>query len=654
MTISKAKRWHICLLVFYTFSSIPSEAHNGAMAFAYPVEGIVIDGDLSDWPSDIQFHEVTKAEYGNTPDSGADLSCRFRIGYNALEKTLLIAAEVTDDSFTTNPIPYIPNSWDSQDGFEVYIDRVHRGNESAVEQFSRFGDHLEVYGAADTQDFDLAVSYAEGVRRYECRIRLGEAFTLNRTFGFDISVTDKDKDGSFSWMGWGSGIGKTSRPDRNGDLILLKQGTPIGRVTGRVVMDERPVSGNRPLPPVAIQSLVSHDLWTRVVCDESGEFQAMLPAGTYTVNPVDTMRLRVDDSDHIHFHLGPGAQSVPPLRVSTLSPPQMAVGSGILFEDYFDTEKVDRFLDAQMSYFHIPGLSIAIIKDGEIVYRRGVGVKDLASREPVGNETLFEIASLTKPMFAFAVCRLVERGILDLDTPLYKYLPYPDIENDDRYKLITARFVLCHRTGFPNWRDGKLEIEFMPGTQQQYSGEGFEYLAKVISHLTGKSIAEVMYDEVFSLMGIENTYLTWTEKSDQSMVAIPHSRENFPMEKSEWSDPWVAGCLHTDAGNFARFMLGLIEGKGLSKAGYIEMFRPQFPVEDETADQNFSLGFVVGSSPAGVSYGHGGHNRGFTSAFNLYKEKKCGYVFSVNNYQGPEFDGVLKAFLLGPTDTSEN
>ena len=75
--------------------------------------------------------------------------------------------------------------------------------------------------------------------------------------------------------------------------------------------------------------------------------------------------------------------------------------------------------------------------------------------------TLFEAASVTKPVFSFAVQRLAERGVIDLDKPLYLYLPYPDIEYDERYKLMTARHVLTHRTGFPNWRwmneDGKLK-----------------------------------------------------------------------------------------------------------------------------------------------------------------------------------------------------
>ena len=116
--------------------------------------------------------------------------------------------------------------------------------------------------------------------------------------------------------------------------------------------------------------------------------------------------------------------------------------------------------------------------------------------DKVDSNTLFEAASITKPVFAFAVQRLAERGVIDLDKPLWLYLPYPDIAYDERYKLITAKHVLTHRTGFPNWRSmnesGKLDIKFTPGTDYGYSGEGFEYLKMVVEKITGKKVEQVL------------------------------------------------------------------------------------------------------------------------------------------------------------------
>jgi CubicO group peptidase (beta-lactamase class C family) len=115
---------------------------------------------------------------------------------------------------------------------------------------------------------------------------------------------------------------------------------------------------------------------------------------------------------------------------------------------------------------------------------------------------------MTKPVFAYAVHQLVKSHQLDLDTPLYRYYPYDDIDYDDRYKLITARMVLSHTTGFPNWRNGgELRIMSDPGTKYGYSGEGFEYLSLVVKHLLNKKIQHVVEQEVFRPLSINNSFL---------------------------------------------------------------------------------------------------------------------------------------------------
>ena len=122
----------------------------------------------------------------------------------------------------------------------------------------------------------------------------------------------------------------------------------------------------------------------------------------------------------------------------------------------------------------VPGLQIAIIRHGRTTWTHGFGVRSVDSAKPVTNDTIFEAASLSKPVFAYAVLKLVDQGKLDLDTPLTKYLPGTyDVQNDVRINQVTARFVLSHRTGFRNWRNGQpLKIYFTPGDRFSYSGEG--------------------------------------------------------------------------------------------------------------------------------------------------------------------------------------
>ena len=102
-------------------------------------------------------------------------------------------------------------------------------------------------------------------------------------------------------------------------------------------------------------------------------------------------------------------------------------------------DSMDAFLEGQMKTLQVPGLSIAIINQGEVVYHRTMGYADLKQNKPVNKRTIFEGASLSKPLFGYFAVGLVEEGLLDLDTPLYQYLPYADIAYDERYKKITAR-----------------------------------------------------------------------------------------------------------------------------------------------------------------------------------------------------------------------
>jgi CubicO group peptidase (beta-lactamase class C family) len=150
--------------------------------------------------------------------------------------------------------------------------------------------------------------------------------------------------------------------------------------------------------------------------------------------------------------------------------------------------ELEKQIPGLMAEAKTPGLSIAIIRDAKVLWRRGFGVRDSASKEPVDNDTVFEAASVSKTVFAYAVMKLCEKGVINLDTPLTKYTSERFLESDPRLDLITARHVLSHTSGFQNWRSEKepLKIHFTPGEKFSYSGEGYSYLQSVVTHLTGK------------------------------------------------------------------------------------------------------------------------------------------------------------------------
>lgn len=161
----------------------------------------------------------------------------------------------------------------------------------------------------------------------------------------------------------------------------------------------------------------------------------------------------------------------------------------------------------------IPGMSIAIIRHHKLLHILGYGLNRADSTQRVTGVTVFDSASLSKPVFTYAVLQLGHEGLLDLDKPLFEYLPYADAQGDQRYKKITARYVLSHRSGFPNWRPdrqlGQLPVIFMPDERYSYSGEAFVYLKKVIEKLTSKSLDEFIGERVFIPLGMKRSSYTW-------------------------------------------------------------------------------------------------------------------------------------------------
>ena len=296
----------------------------------------------------------------------------------------------------------------------------------------------------------------------------------------------------------------------------------------------------------------------------------------------------------------------------------------------------EKFLRQQMDSSKIMGLSVAVVNDGRVVYHGAFGLADVYKQEKVDDQTIFECASMGKSLFAFFVLRLVEQGVLTLDTPLYKYLPCPEAAFDDRYKRITARMVLSHTSGFPNWRDNPdtLKILFDPGTRFSYSGEGYEYLARVVTHLTGRTIRNVdslFLDEVATPLHLTHTRYTMTPYIARHLAA-GHVGDTVVYEPADKYSFHPAGGLYSEPQEFAQFLIAVIDGKLLSAASLNEMLRQQVALDSATSPKmpsgitGWGLGFQIQPSPYGNNYLHGGNNWGYTDEFMLNREKRFGFI----------------------------
>ena len=173
-------------------------------------------------------------------------------------------------------------------------------------------------------------------------------------------------------------------------------------------------------------------------------------------------------------------------------------------------------LPRQMRALGVPGIGIAVVERGEPVWTRVFGVMDAGQATPVTDTTLFEVASLSKPVFAWLVLRLADRGELVLDRPLVDYLRPADLGQGPWVDAISARDVLRHSTGLPDWRKDpaheKLVPAVAPGTRIDYSGEAFFWLQRVVETITGESLDQSMQRLLFEPAGMGDSSYAWSEQ----------------------------------------------------------------------------------------------------------------------------------------------
>jgi CubicO group peptidase (beta-lactamase class C family) len=246
---------------------------------------------------------------------------------------------------------------------------------------------------------------------------------------------------------------------------------------------------------------------------------------------------------------------------------------------------------------------------------------------------------------------LAEQGVIDLDRPLYEYLPFQEIAYDERYKQITARHVLTHQTGFPNWRNGKMTIEFDPGTQFGYSGEGFEYLKRVVERITQKDILTVLDEEVLSPLELENFYF---EKSEHLFNVVANGHFNNSANMINLPDQaGMAWSMHTEARSFSNFAIALFERQGLTDTMYNDMFTKHTKtdkyeaLETDSWTSHFGLGVVIDETPFGLAFGHGGNNGDFKCEFKIYEDLEMGFVIFTNGSTGDQLSSqAMEQFLI--------
>lgn len=345
-----------------------------------------------------------------------------------------------------------------------------------------------------------------------------------------------------------------------------------------------------------------------------------------------------------------------------------------------DLAAIDAEVGKAMQATGAKGLAIATIRDGRVAQVRSYGLRNAAGA-PLQTDTIMYGASITKAAFAYMVMQLVDEGLLDLDRPLGSYLElplpeypdqdkyasWPDLAGDDRWRQISARHVLTHSTGFPNFGflepDGKLRMHFDPGSRYGYSGDGFILLQFVIERGLGLDVRREMQRRVFDRFGMENTDMKW-RPSFAGNLADGWRIDGSVEPHDERSTVRAAGSMDTTIADMAAFVAGLVRGEGLSARSHAEMTRPQLaittasqfptlqrelPVQERRSDLAAGLGLVVFEGPQGPAFNRGGHNEWTgNTVVCVHSGKRCVVILSNDVRAEAAFPGLVE-MALGAT-----
>jgi CubicO group peptidase (beta-lactamase class C family) len=307
---------------------------------------------------------------------------------------------------------------------------------------------------------------------------------------------------------------------------------------------------------------------------------------------------------------------------------------------------IDRAIPGLMKEHGVLGLSVAVIRGGQISITKSFGYADAGTERKIDDQTIFRAASLGKPVFAYIVVSLAKQGKINLDVPLYSYFKEEVVEGDPRSRRITARMVLTHTTGLPNLDGKRSEAEFLfsPGTDFQYSGHAYLHLQKVVEELTHKNLNELADELVFQPLKMNSSSFIWQEKfrgrvsSSYDNSGEPFASEEKPMKGySAWS-------LFTTVNDYARFVCYTIESSNTTDSAANIMMSPYVNVAKGV---KWGLGWGLQDTTPYYSFWHWGSMAGFKHYVVGYPQERTAVIVMTNSQRAFKMVDDLMAKAIG-------
>lgn len=319
-------------------------------------------------------------------------------------------------------------------------------------------------------------------------------------------------------------------------------------------------------------------------------------------------------------------------------------------------------LAALMQKANVPGMQLVYNRGGQ-EHAYALGQRTAGSALTVDATTTFEAASLGKAVLAYVALRLLDRGVFSLDKPLLRYYAYPRLQGDPNADKITARMVLGHTTGLPNWAadptspawaTAPLRLKYAPDSCWNYSGEGYVFLQKTLEHLTGKSFEALAQEEAFRPLRMAHSSFVWREQFAAN-AAAGHDGQGQPVPISHFPEPYGAFSLLSTASDYSRLLRALMAGRGLKPATAQLLLRPANEAErcgkPPTATDPFiawACGVGLATTSQGLAQWQWGDNGNFKGFYMTLPGKKESLVFLTNSSNGPKMADDLLRLFFGP------
>lgn len=312
-----------------------------------------------------------------------------------------------------------------------------------------------------------------------------------------------------------------------------------------------------------------------------------------------------------------------------------------------------------LAEFDVPSVGIAYIEDGRIAFVRHFGFQQWGY--PANEETLYNVASLTKPVTAEIVMRHIEAGKASLDMKLADHHVEEDVAGDPRIAALTPRLVMNHRTGFTNWRyqtDDVLQFSRDPDTGTEYSGEGYEWMMKALEKATGEDWDTAARRLVFDPVGMKFTSYTRT-KYFAYRTAMPYKAGEAVVDRIH-EEPIASDDMRTTAREYATFMLDVWEGDAVSPElrrqqrtiKHYHTYKPACKTEEKAdfcpANEGWGLGWFIYDWGDRTIIEHSGGDHGEVTFAYYDPAAKSGAVILTNGANGSKVIDRLVGILDGP------